>query len=632
MCGLYGTFGFHDHALMKKLDASLAHRGPDDAGNYTGDGVWLGHRRLSIIDIGGSAQPIHNEDQSVWLVYNGEIYNYLTLRDKLEQAGHIFYTKGDAEVLVHLYEEHGLDGFKQLDGIFSFAIWDQKKAALFLVRDRMGIKPLYYFVDGPKFIFSSEMRSLLLYDGIDKTLLSKDKIMEYMAYRHTPGPECIIQGVRKVMPGEVVSVTNSGVTAKNLISRSSEDVKPIEQPVVELRDRLRRSVHSQLISDVPVGILLSGGIDSVSITALAAEMQSGIHTFTAEFENDPNTELQAAKNVAREFKTDHTELTIRGTDLTVVPKAIAANDEPVAGPSSFAYYMMLDRVKEAGVKVVLLGHGADEVAGGYEHLDILTKISKYSSSPIVGPLGEFALDTMRRLAPQDQCFARMKRLWLAQHRHNESYIRLYGVFDQFSMKNLFRDTSSTASNLSPLGPIQPGQELGDAIMSYEMGPWLSDDLLLRVDRTCMSHSIEGRVPFLSNEMVDFACRVSYREKRRGGKDKALLRQAMKGIVPDTVLSSRKQRFTAPIDRFFGDRFISICRTLFTEKSVLNEVLFDNEFLLGLLEYHRAPSYRFGLRFHPLFAQFYARQIWTVFTFYIWYKSVIEGVDCTPYFE
>lgn len=633
MCGIFGTYGFHDDGLMKAMDAALRHRGPDGDGVFVDDEVALGHRRLSIIDIVGSPQPIHNESRDVWLVFNGEIYNFENMRRDLISRGHQFYTDGDGEVIVHAYEEFGTDAFAKLDGIFAFALWDRRKRTLYLVRDRMGIKPLYFHGDGSRLVFASELQAIIADPHVDRSALSAAAIRKYLLFRHTPGPDTVIAGVRKVEPGTFLELCDSEVNFAPFVTRKYTGASQIDNPVDQLRERLRQSVHMQMVSDVPVGILLSAGIDSSAIVALAAETGSQINTFTAGFADSDHSELDDARRTASYFGTTHTELTITNSDLSVVPRVIAANDEPVAGPSSFAYYLMLEKLREQNIKVVLLGHGADEACGGYEHLAMLSKISRYAGNPVVGPLVKGLLGLGASVFSSDRCIGRMSRLWSDANDTNAAYKRLYGVFDQEDTNSILRPEFCGQDEQNPLAPfLQMGLSAGDAIMAYEMGPWLADDLLHRVDRMCMTHSIEGRVPFLSNDMVDFAYRVPGDIKRRGGQDKALLRQAMQGILPADVCNRSKRRFTAPMDRLMGPAFLNACDMLFSEPGVLNEQIFDPTSLKKLLSFHRNPSYRFGLRFHPLLSQYFSRQLWTVFTFYLWHKSVIEGADCSDLLE
>jgi len=634
MCGIYGALGPWDASVMERIGGALIHRGPDDCGEHAESGVYLGHRRLSIIDLATGHQPMANEDGSVHVVYNGEIYNYRELAAELRARGHSFRTASDTEVIVHAWEEWGHEAWPRLNGIFAFALWDRGRRQLVLVRDRLGVKPLYWASLPDGLVFASELGALLRHPQVHGDRIRPDKVSEFLVHRHTSGPETIVDGVNKISPGHWLQTTLGGSPKVGCYWRIDPRPEIMDGPAAigMFRDTLRQSVQSQLMSDVPLGILLSGGIDSAALVAFAAESQPDLHTFTIGFEGDAANEFADAAKIARHFGTVHSELTVRPGNISLLPEIIRRNDEPVAGPSSLAYWLMLEQVRAKGIKVVLLGHGADELCGGYEQLRLLPRLERLRASP-ASPLIDLGLAAAGALFPDDTCLRRTRKLFSTLGRApEEAYMALMSVVHPAELGALMRAPSLPARLTQPLTPwLQAGLAFEDAVMAAEMGPWLADDLLHRVDRMCMAHSIEGRVPYLDNRMVDLAFRLPYPLKTTGGREKGILREAVRGIVPAEVLNRRKQRFNTAINHFFGPRLDSICRRLFAEENPIT-ALFCREALMALLDFRKAASYRLVLRRHRLFAQFFARQIWAVLTLIVWYKTVVEGDTCEEMFQ
>lgn len=633
MCGIFGCVGAVDEALMQRMEQSLLHRGPDGGGKHIGPGVYLGHRRLSIIDITGGAQPMYNEDKSLAVIYNGEIYNFQALRSELEAAGHVFQCESDTEIIVHAYEEWGKDSFTRFNGIFAFALWDMRREELLLVRDRLGVKPLYYRPCGRDLLFASELATLLQARGMGSIELDPDKVSEFMVFRHAGGGRTLLKGLHKLEPGCWMSFRNGEIRIRRYWELEYAPHAMSEEEAVQgFLERFRNAVHSQLVADVPLGVMLSGGIDSGGITAMAAEQSERLKTFSIGFKDDPMSELDDARGIAAHFNTEHHELVVSPSDLKLVPEIIRRNDEPVAGPSSLAYYLMLERVREAGVKVVLLGHGADEIASGYEHLRMLAKLKKLRESAF-RPAVSAALAVGRAVFPSDDCIVRTGRLFRDAFDVGRAYLDLYAVFAPFELPGLLQGEYCALAQFDPLGPfLRQGLEPHDAIMAYEFGPWLADDLLHRVDRMSMAHSIEGRVPFLDNELVTFCAKTPYAWKYGPLGPKHLFKRAMEGLLPQTTVQRKKQRFTTPVDRLFGKGLLDACSRLFTEKNELNETVFDTGYLQRLLAFRTRPSYSLLLRRHRLLAQYYARQVWSVFAFQIWHKTVVLGEECGYLFE
>jgi len=369
LCGICGTAGFEDEQLLKRMCSVMQHRGPDDSGTFIDSGIGLGHQRLSIIDLAGGHQPIHNEDESIWVVYNGEIYNYTERRRQLELKGHRFYTSSDTEVLVHLYEEIGLGLVNQLHGMFAFALWDSNTKRLLLARDRLGIKPIYYTIVDGKLLFASEIKSILQSDEV-KRFVNTAALHDYLTFRHTLCDDTMFQGIKKLLPGHVMTYQEGVVAIKqywDVPVGATTDIKSEDYYIKHLRKLMEDSVRMRLMSEVPLGVYLSGGIDSGIITGLMSKMvDDPIETFSVGFGAQGEIgELSQAQVAAEHFGTNHHELVVeQGAFTKHLPDIIWHNDEPVADPSALAMFL-LSKMAKKHVTVVLNGAGGDEIFGGY---------------------------------------------------------------------------------------------------------------------------------------------------------------------------------------------------------------------------------------------------------------------------
>src|SRR6266511_1026917 len=515
MCGICGTASTRraaDPERLAAMSATLAHRGPDSDGMFVDGGVGLAARRLSIIDLDTGDQPIANEDGSVVVVQNGEIYNYEELTHELVRAGHRFRTHGDTEVIVHAYEEWGTAFAERLRGMFAIAIWDGRERRLVLARDRYGIKPLYYRAQDDGIVFASELRALPR-DEIDL-----DALEAFLGFNSVPAPFSIFQGTRKLPPGHVL-LWNGSVELKRFArpaptadTRNEDEAELVE----ELRARMRDSVRAHLVSDVPVGVLLSGGVDSCMLAALAAEEGSEpLRTFSIGFEERSFDELADARLVAERYGTRHRELVVRPNAALLLPALAEAFDEPFADSSALPTYLV-SRLAAEDVKVALSGEGGDELFGGYyTYAADLLAARVGGLARLARPLVE-RLPTSTRKASFDY---RAKRFVRAAH--------LPALERHHGWKEIFSADARA--------------ELTGRRSEFD----LVDDLLVKTDRASMAHSLEARVPFLDSVVAGFALALPTRHKVRGLSKKRLLRKAAEPLLPARIVHGRKRGFSIP---------------------------------------------------------------------------------------
>src|SRR5438876_7396187 len=524
ICGVVAANGSADPDRVAAMSATLVHRGPDSSGEFCDGTAALGARRLSIIDLDTGDQPIANEDGTLHVVQNGEIYNYRELRRELERAGHRFRTHGDTEVLLHLYEQHG-DGFaERLRGMFAVAIWDVPRRRLVLARDRFGIKPLYYREAGGELAFASELRAL------PRGEIDLDALEAFLAFNSIPAPLTIFREARKLPPGHLL-VWEGGTVAVERFARpaparaNEERTEEEAELVEELRARLRDSVRAHLVSDVPVGVLLSGGVGSSLLAALAAEEASEpLRTFSIGFEERSFDELADARLVAERYGTRHRELVVRPDAALLLPALADAFDEPFADSSALPTYLVSQLASE-DVKVALSGEGGDELFGGY-----YTYAADLLASHF-GGLARLARPMVERLPSSDARASfdyRAKRFVRAAHL--PPLERHHGWKEIFSA-DARAELTVRRSDLDPVNLLRArfaeteGADLLAPLQDVDLGTYLVDDLLVKTDRASMAHSLEARVPFLDPVVTNFALALPSRHKVRGLRKKVLLRKA-----------------------------------------------------------------------------------------------------------
>lgn len=555
MCGIAGFVGIQipqEEATVRvrAMCDAIAHRGPDAEGYHLADGVALGMRRLSIIDVAGGQQPIHNEDGTVAVVFNGEIYNHRLLRRELESCGHRFRTRSDTEVLVHLYEDLGPDMVSRLHGMFAFAIWDSRNRDLLIARDRIGMKPLSYLEVPAGLVFCSELRSLLAFLP-DQLRVSPSAVMQYLAFGYVPHPASIFEGVRKLPPGHLL-LWNAikGLTVRRYWTPPHpESLKVDERELVEtLRVKLDAAVAAHLEAEVPLGAFLSGGLDSSTVVALMSRHASGrVRTFSIGFAEEKYDESAAARAVAAELGTEHTELIVRPNVEEMFEIITAIFDEPFADSSAIPTFLVAQLARQS-VTVALSGDGGDELFGGYaRYQEILGH--RAGSGDVLGKLVS-ALGLM------------MPHFFPGRNRLIDFGRSRWGRYTATVVEPVRLDEGGVARADQPGGTVcisdqlldRVSLELGDdfaaAMMKVDLETYLPDDILTKVDRSSMAVSLEARVPLLDFDLVDFALRIPGNLRITAGESKRLFRRAITGIVPDAVLSRPKRGFAIPLACWF----------------------------------------------------------------------------------
>jgi asparagine synthase (glutamine-hydrolysing) len=610
ICGIAMARGAVQPDQLAAMSGTLVHRGPDSDGAFVDGPVGLAARRLAIIDLATGDQPIANEDGRITVVQNGEIYNYRELRHELERAGHRFSTSGDTEVLVHLYEEHGERFAERLRGMFAIALWDSHRNRLLLARDRYGIKPLYYREVGDELSFASELRAL------PRGEIDLDALEAFLAFNSVPGPSTIFRDVRKLPPGHVLTWEHGRSELVRFARPApvpASDVRNEDEAelVEELRARLRDAVRAHLVSDVPVGVLLSGGVDSSLLAALAAEEASEpLRTFSIGFEERSFDELADARLVAERYGTQHRELVLRPDAALLLPALAEAFDEPFADSSALPTYLVSQLAAE-DVKVALSGEGGDELFGGYYTYaaDLLAQRVGWTA-PLLRPLVE-RLPSSSARASFDY---RAKRFVRAAHL--PPLERHHGWKEIFSSEARAQLTGRR-SDLDPVDLLRErfaeteGAELLARLQDVDLGTYLVDDLLVKTDRASMAHSLETRVPFLDPVVTNFALALPSRHKVRGLRKKVLLRKAAAPLVPPELLRRRKRGFSIPAAAWLRGELEPFARDTLSVDTLHRQGFFRPEAVTRLIDEHIAGR------------QDLSRQLWGLLSFTLWHERHVE---------
>jgi asparagine synthase (glutamine-hydrolysing) len=612
MCGICGVAGVGaELAVVREMNERLVHRGPDSDGAFAEDGVALAMRRLSIIDLEGGDQPIANEDGSVVVVQNGEIYNYRELRRELERRGHRFATHSDTEVLVHLYEEHGEDFAARLRGMFALAIWDRRERRLLLARDRFGIKPLYYRLREGTLSFASELKALLRQPGFSREIDPR-AVAAFLAFNSIPAPLTIFAEARK-LPAGTLAVWQGGELRRRRYARpapvEAERARrgPAGQLAEELRETLRRSVRAHLEADVPVGVLLSGGVDSAGLAALAAgEQDEPVKTFSVGFEEASFDELERARLVAERYATDHHEIVLRPDAVELLPKLVEAFDEPFGDSSALPTYLVSE-LAAGEVKVALSGEGGDELFGGYYTYvaDLLAaRVGRLAA--LAAPLAELlpSSDAKVSFDYKAKRFARGAGLPPLERHHawKEIFSRalqaaLLGARDPgWDPVDVYRERYAETAGAEPLARLQ----------DVDLGIYLVDDLLVKTDRSSMAHSLELRVPFLDNEVAAAALGLATPLKVRGPAKKRLLRRALAPLLPREILKAPKQGFSIPVAAWLRGPLQGFARETLSAANLARQGWLDPATVGRLLDDHCAGR------------EDLSRQLWGLIAFTLWF--------------
>jgi asparagine synthase (glutamine-hydrolysing) len=617
MCGIAGIVNLRGGPVLEQdlrnMCTVITHRGPDDEGFYFGTGVGLGMRRLSIIDLDSGRQPVSNEDGSVWVVFNGEIYNFQELRRQMSSRGHVFSTRSDTETIVHLYEEFGNHCVDHLRGMFAFAIWDERRRKLLVARDRLGIKPLYYAEIGGSIVFASELKSILQLPGAGLDL-NWSAVSHLFSYLSTPSREAIVEGIHKLEPGHLLTASpgQTPVISPYWDVSFEPDYGRDEDYFVDgVRGLIEESVRLHMVSDVPLGAFLSGGLDSSSIVATASRLnQEPMKTFSIGFDEPQYNELEHARLVANLHGTDHRELMLGPGALEELERLAWHLDEPFGDSSAIPTYMVSKLASEQ-VKVVLSGDGGDELFAGYDKYVVEQRERGNWSLPaparsVMGAIGRTMPNGMR-----GRNFLRHWSLTGA-----ERYLDAVTLFRRDDMKALFRPEV-----FELLAPYEPWRAKASYLESGDRN-WLSNlqgldvknylplDILTKVDRMSMAHSIETRVPLLDHKLVEFSATIPAEMNLRGGTTKNILKKAMKGILPEQIIHRRKQGFAIPLGYWFRGKLGPCVRDLLLGESARRRGFFNGSYIESLIAQHERGR-NLDL------------QLWTLMSFELWARNFLD---------
>jgi asparagine synthase (glutamine-hydrolysing) len=628
MCGICGIVLSDPNArvnprVIERMSDAIAHRGPDDDGQYLNGRVGLGFRRLSIIDLSGGHQPMANEDETVWIAYNGEIFNHAEHRAPLEARGHRFRTRSDTEAIVHLYEEHGSTCPRELRGMFGFAIWDEKRKALLLARDRSGIKPMFYATTpGGDLIFGSEIKAILA-SGMITPEVDDAAVAEYFALGTVSGSRTLIRGVKKLEPGHTLTWKDGRVAIERYWSPPAYEpgrvvVRDLAEAADEFWRRFVEAVDITLMSDVPLGVFLSGGLDSSLIVAAMRERGvAALRTFSVGFAEAEASELPFARIVAKTFETEHHEVSCTADDFfNALPRLTRHRDHPLTFSASIPLFFVSE-LAVSSVKVVLTGEGSDELFGGYGRyprallnlraggaLDaVLPNAARGSLARAIGRLGD------------DYVGSRLKRSFLARaSSFEESYLEPFADFDAAHRALILNGRAAGA--YSELGPLIDRDLLAvnplEAMLRFDQVTYM-EELLAKQDQMSMAASIESRVPFLDHHLIEWAAQLPPDVKLRGGNGKALVRLAAERVLPRSITHTKKRGFLVPLTRWLRDRGQEILGEYMPES---DDSLVSAAYVRRLLDEHR------GGRDHTA-------RLWRVLAFQVWRQELLAASADTP---
>jgi len=617
MCGICGIWNYEtkigvDRDLLRRMADTMAHRGPDDRGLHFDDahGLGLGFRRLSIIDLSPAGrQPMSNEDGTVWLVFNGEIYNFLDLRPELEGRGHVFRSRTDSEVIIHLYEDRGLQFVHHLNGMFGLAIWDARRHRIVLARDRMGQKPLYYYDDGQRLIFGSELKAILADRSVPRQL-DYTALCQYLSLGYVPSPCTILQGIKKLPPAHMTVFEKKRETSSRYW-----DWLPAFQPdnmlseaawIERLRQTLREAVRIRLVSDVPLGAFLSGGVDSSAVVATMAELSNcPVKTFSIGFEEEPHSELKHARQVARRFGTDHHEYLVKPEAISeVLPRLAQQLDEPFGDSSALPTYYV-SQMSRQEVTVCLSGDGGDEALAGYGRYG--RAIGELWLDRIPHRLREAVLSFPTAVTSPYTLAHRLATRFMLKP--DSRYVLRMQTFYAAQARQLLQpDVASCVDDLPAfLEAFQRGARQLDylsRVQYVDAMTYLPEDILVKVDRMSMLNSLEVRSPMLDYRFLELAAAIPPGLRRKNGDGKYILKQAMRGLVPDAVMDRPKKGFSIPAQQWLQGDAADFVRDVLLSRRLVERGLFRSEVIEGLLSQSSAFAKVWALLIFELWCQAY----------------------------
>jgi asparagine synthase (glutamine-hydrolysing) len=630
MCGICGVFHPNRDQRVSRdtlvaMNEQIAHRGPDDDGFFVEENIGLAMRRLSIIDIQTGHQPIANEDQTLWIVFNGEIYNHQEVRKDLESRGHRYRTKSDTETVVHLYEQYGDDCVKHLRGMFAFAIWDRSRRRVYLARDRLGIKPLYYYYDGKTLFFGSEIKAVLAYPGV-KPEFNRGTLAEYLAFGYIAGAQSMYAGIRKLLPGHILTLDERGrfETSQywDLDVTVDDGSRPGKYYVSRYRELLEDCVSSHLMSDVPLGVFLSGGLDSSAVAALTTKIRKEpIETFSVGYGEEAYSELPYARTIAEHLKSKHHEIQLsRDEFFKTLPRMIWHEDEPIAWPSSVALYFVAQLAREH-VTVVLTGEGSDETLGGYTRYPWTLLNSRMDSvyRTLTPPglrlllrkaisTGPLSATTKRKL--EHTFLGRDGAFWPAFYFDN-----FYSAFSVSEQDELLTSEAVRSAGDAYAGSMthwdHSSGDLLHRLLYTDIKTYLVE-LLMKQDQMSMAASIESRVPFLDHLLVEFTASIPAKYSTKGMAGKCILKSAVADLLPDAIVHRKKMGFPTPWAYWLAGPQLEDLERLLVEPRSLQRGLFRGEVVRRLFAEHRAGSRDHGNR------------IWRLLNLELWLRVCVDG--------
>jgi asparagine synthase (glutamine-hydrolysing) len=626
MCGIAGMFGPEGamspgerRGLVTQMCSVIEHRGPDDDGFYIDGGLAIGMRRLSIIDLFTGRQPISNEDGSIWIVFNGEIYNFQELRDDLIRRGHTFQTGTDTEAIVHLYEDEGERCVERLRGMFAFAIWDKRERKLFIARDRVGVKPLHYCLVGETLVFASEIKSILQHPAVAREV-NLEAISDFLTFGYVPDPASAFRGIFKLEPGHTLTFKDGRLSTRRYWdfqynqNGGDQSVREESYYTERIRELIAESVRLRLISDVPLGAFLSGGIDSSTVVAMMArQMDRPVKTFSIGFTESSFDELHYARIAARHFGTEHHEFVVTPDVCKIVEEIIWHHDEPFADVSSIPTYIVSKMAREH-VTVILSGDGGDELFGGYDRYLVDRKREVFERIPRL-LRRNLMLKASRALPRATYGKNFLRNIALDS---DARYVDSISCFDQDAKRNLLspnvrhwlegRDSSDAFRKL--LAEPHSSERL-DHLLYLDSKTYLPGDILTKVDRMSMAHSIEAREPLLDHKLIEFVQTIPASLKLRGSVGKHILKSAMRGLIPDEIINRQKQGFGVPIRRWFNNELRELLYDTLTDCRTRQRGYFNQKAVEEILEEHRRER------------RDNSTHLWGLLTLELWHRAFID---------
>jgi asparagine synthase (glutamine-hydrolysing) len=595
MCGICGVYNARSgepipRIFLERMTRLISHRGPDESGTYVDAAAGLGFARLSIIDLNGSHQPMSNEAGDTWVVFNGEIWNYKTLRKELLEKGHQFRTSGDTEVIVHAYEEYGVDCVAHLHGMFGFAIWDGSRKRLLLARDRLGKKPLYYILVDGDLVFASEIKALLL-DRRVKRQIDVQSLADFLSIRYVPGPATLFAGIYKVQPGHFL-LFEDGVLRDECywdFSFDETESRPVAEYIAGIKQHVRRAVQERLMADVPLGALLSGGVDSsIIVGTMSALNNTPVKTFSVGFDVTGYNELPYARLVAEYFKTEHFELTVSSTDLLQYwPLLTWYRDEPVSEASDLGVYL-ISRFARQQVKAVFSGEGGDELFAGYPKYAFDWLAKYYHLLPIT--VRESVITALLDRFPYG-----MRKLKLVAHALSQPapqrWISWFGIFNGPLKERLLSSATRASIDLDASRIFRscleehPQRDDLSSMLYLDTKFWLPDNLLMKADKMSMAASLEARLPLLDSRLVEYAASIPSNIKIKPFRSKYLLKRAFADMLPQPILARKKVGFTVPIGTWFRQGQRSFITNILLSERTRSRGFLNNECVEHLVHDH-----------------------------------------------